>query len=206
MSEYKIIEYVRNRYSLSDKIKIFVWLLRTKIFCRNARIIRRPFYCRGKKWIIFGENFTTGHSCRIEAFDTGKNRDVKIRFGKNVQINENVHISSMQNVEIGDNVLIASFVYISDNSHGIYSGKLAHTSPMIPPVMRTTVASPVKIGNGCWIGEGVIIMPGVTIGDGCVIGAHSIVNEDIPANAIAVGAPARVMKVWNMEIGQWIPV
>lgn len=57
---------------------------------------------------------------------------------------------------------------------------------------------PVHIGKNCWIGAGVIIMPGVTIGDNTVIGAGSIVTKDIPANVVAVGNPCKVMR----EIGE----
>ena len=57
---------------------------------------------------------------------------------------------------------------------------------------------PVRIGRNCWIGAGVIIMPGVTIGDNTVIGAGSVVTKDIPANVVAVGNPCRVMR----EIGE----
>lgn len=60
-------------------------------------------------------------------------------------------------------------------------------------------AHPVKICNNCWIGAGVNILPGVTIGEGCVIGAGSVVTKDIPANSLAVGVPAKVVKKLNDE-------
>ena len=55
-------------------------------------------------------------------------------------------------------------------------------------------SKPIKIGNGVWVGAGAIILPGVTIGDHSVIGAGAVVNRDIPANCVAVGNPARVIK------------
>lgn len=63
--------------------------------------------------------------------------------------------------------------------------------------------APVKIGENTWIGEGVIVMPGVEIGSGCVIGAHSIVNKSIPSNSIAVGSPAKVVKKYSQESQRW---
>ena len=53
---------------------------------------------------------------------------------------------------------------------------------------------PITIGKDCWLGAGVIVCPGVTIGDRCVIGAGSVVVKDIPADSMAVGNPARVIK------------
>ena len=56
---------------------------------------------------------------------------------------------------------------------------------------------PVRIGRNCWLGAGVIVLPGVTIGDNTVVGAGSVVTRDLPANVLAVGSPARVLR----EIG-----
>ena len=59
-----------------------------------------------------------------------------MRFGNNVQINDNVHITAMKNVTIGNNVLMASNIYISDCSHGFYSGDSRDSHPDIPPIKR----------------------------------------------------------------------
>ena len=53
---------------------------------------------------------------------------------------------------------------------------------------------PVRIGKNCWLGAGVIVLPGVTIGENAVIGAGSIVTRDIPPNVVAVGNPCRVLR------------
>lgn len=55
-------------------------------------------------------------------------------------------------------------------------------------------AYPVRIGNDCWIGGNVIILPGVTIGEGCTVGAGSIVTRDIPPFSVAVGTPCQVKR------------
>jgi maltose O-acetyltransferase len=55
-------------------------------------------------------------------------------------------------------------------------------------------ARPITIGDNVWVGGGVIVCPGVTIGDNSVIGAGSVVTRDIPANVVAVGNPARVLR------------
>lgn len=55
-------------------------------------------------------------------------------------------------------------------------------------------ALPIKIGDNCWFGANVSVMPGVTIGEGCVIAAGAVVTKDMPANSLIAGVPAKVIK------------
>lgn len=59
---------------------------------------------------------------------------------------------------------------------------------------RMDIIAPIEIGNNVYIGNGAYIMSGVTIGDNCIIGAAAVVTKDIPANSVAVGVPARVIR------------
>lgn len=194
---------IKNKYSFFDKITLAWWLLRTKIIDPHARLIRFPLNLRGRKFIDFGSQLTTGIGCRLEAFAGNNPSETKLVFGHGVQINDYVHMVAMDNISIGDNVLMASHVFISDNSHGSYKGDSRDSNPTIPPTERDYVTAPVSIGNNAWIGEGVCIMPGVNIGEGCVIGAHSIVTKDIPDYCIAVGSPAKVVKKYNFDTNHW---
>lgn len=192
-----------NQYNFWDKLVIAIWLLRTKLLCPRARLIRFPFDLRGKKYIDLGVGLTTGVGCRIEAFPQNRQKEKRIVFGHSVQINDYVHISAMDKVVIGNNVLMASHIYISDNSHGTYKGIADDTSPLIPPIKRFYSTAAVYIGDNVWIGEGVFVAPGVTIGKGCVIGAHSFVNKNIPDYCIAAGSPARIIKRYNFNTQRW---
>lgn len=192
---------MKNKYTLFQKIKLCFWLIRTKIIWFSARLIRFPFDIRGKCHIDLGHGLTTGVGCRIEAFANVPTKTIV--FGENVQINDYVHISGMKHVYIGNNVLIASHVYISDNSHGCYKGVDEDTSPEIVPIRRPYFIKEVSIEDNVWIGECVIIMPGVIIGKGCVIGAHSVVTKSIPAYSIAIGQPAVVVKQYNFKSKKW---
>ena len=195
-------------YGISGTIYMFYCWLMTRLLFTKSRIIRFPFDIRGKKYIDLGERLTLGKYCRFEVFPhlMVGGEGYKIVIGKNVQINDNVHICAMQSIKIGDNVLMASNIYISDNSHGSYKGDEQDSSPDTPPTDRQYRTAPVVIGKNCWIGEGVIIMPGVEIGDGCVIGAHSIVNKNIPRNTIAIGSPAKPIKKWDAEMKRWVKI
>ena len=104
-------------------------------------------------------------------------------------------------IEIGNNILIASNVQIYTSTHPVeLADRLTPDwNPESGEYFCRTYALPVKIGNGCWIGGGVIILPGVTIENGTVIGAGSVVTKDIPANCVAVGNPCKVIRKINGE-------
>jgi lipopolysaccharide O-acetyltransferase len=180
---------------------ILIWLVRTKIFYGKARLIRFPFDIRGRKYIDLGIKLTTGIGCRLEAFSD--NGQKTMRFGKNIHLNDYVHICSMKDVYIGNNVLMASHIYISDNSHGNYKGSEYDTSPEISPINRPYYISPINIADNVWIGEGVVVLPGVSIGQGSIVGANSVVTENIESYTIAVGAPAKPVKRYNVKKRIW---
>ncbi|MBJ7330561.1 MAG: acyltransferase [Solirubrobacteraceae bacterium] len=90
-------------------------------------------------------------------------------------------------ITIGRDTLLAPDVFVTAANYAFAPG----TPPMDQPMDEAAVV----IGDGVWIGTGVTIVAGVTIGDGAVIGAGSIVTKPIPANAVAVGAPARVVRM-----------
>ena len=190
---------MRNEYSLSEIFKIGYSLVITKLFFNEARLIRRPFFLRGKSSLISYKKLTTGYNCR---FDLPGNNQKTLFIGHSCEMGDNVHIVAHENVHIGDNVLMASKIFISDTSHGQYS-KNSQISPKISPNNRPLVTTPVSIGDNVWIGENVCILPGVKIGDGCIIGANSTVNKKIPKNTIAVGNPARVIKKFNNKKNFW---
>lgn len=190
------------KYGLFGVMQLMFYRLHTLIFFPGARLIRLPFEIRNRRHISVGERFTTGKYCRLEAYPSSGLSGKILLIGKDVQINDNVHIVAVQHVNIGDHVLIASKVFISDSNHGSYSGSI-QSSPEEPPAQRPLSVRPVNIGNNVWIGEFVTILPGVTIGAGAVIGSMSVVSRDIPGNCIAVGIPAKVIKRYSSETAKW---
>ena len=63
--------------------------------------------------------------------------------------------------------------------------------------------APVRIGRGAWIGQNVVISPGVTVGPLAIVGANAVVTRDVPAGCIALGTPARVVRRWDPDRGSW---
>ncbi|MFG6383184.1 MAG: sugar O-acetyltransferase [Lachnospiraceae bacterium] len=125
--------------------------------------------------------------------------DCNIHIGTNVSINMNCTFVDCNKIQIGNNVLIASNVQIYTATHPIeLSERLtSNWTPESKAYFYQTYALPVKIGDGCWIGGGVIVLPNVTIGNGSVIGAGSVVTKDIPDNCVAVGNPCRILRKIN---------
>nr|WP_288608450.1 acyltransferase [uncultured Paraprevotella sp.] len=96
------------------------------------------------------------------------------------------HTKTGSDIIIGDDVAIAMGVTLTTHTHQISSGKRR--------AERKTVFRPIVIGDGCWIGANVTILPGVTIGRGTVVGAGSVVVKDLDANSVYVGNPARKIR------------
>jgi acetyltransferase-like isoleucine patch superfamily enzyme len=119
-----------------------------------------------------------------ETFDDGQ-----ITIGDYVMISPGCRISSGHSITIGHSVMMANGVYIADSDwHGVYD----RTS-------RPKGHTPIDIHDNVWLGDGVTVLKGVTIGKNSVIGANSTVTKDIPANVIAAGSPARVVKELDMS-------
>lgn len=102
--------------------------------------------------------------------------------GKKVFFNFNCVLLDVMPIRIGSNVLVGPNVQIYTATH-----------PIDPMARRkgTEFAKPISIGDDCWIGGGVIVSPGITIGDRCIIGAGAVVINDIPADTMVVGNPAK---------------
>ncbi len=174
---------------------------RTYFVFPQAKIIRFPIDIRGKKYMKVGRGFTTGYSCRMEAYPV--NSEITLEIGNNFQMNDYVHITAMEKVLIGNNVLLASKIYISDCSHGSYSGDENDSSPLEIPKERKLFSKPIVIEDNVWLGEFVSVLPGITIGKGTIVGANSVVSRSLPPNVIAVGSPAVPIKKFNFISERW---
>lgn len=108
-----------------------------------------------------------------------------IEMGENFYANHNCVILDGAKVTFGDNVFIGPNCCFSTAGHPIDSEERNSGYEF---------AYPITVGNNCWFGAGVTVLPGITIGDDVVIGAGSIVTKDIPSGVIAVGNPCKVMR------------
>lgn len=109
-----------------------------------------------------------------------------VKIGKNVVINSNLLAMARGGITIEDNVMIASNVQLISNNHDPYN-------------LWILTCKPVLIKESAWIGAGATILPGVCVGKHAIIGAGSVVTKDVPDYAVAVGNPARVIRMLDKE-------
>lgn len=126
-----------------------------------------------------------GEGCYIEPPFHANWGGRHVHFGKYVYANFNLTCVDDTHIYVGDYTMFAPNVILATAGH-----------PIDPELRQKAYQynMPVNIGKNCWLGAGVIVLPGVTIGDNTVIGAGSVVTKDIPANVVAVGNPCRVLR------------
>ncbi len=110
----------------------------------------------------------------------------RLTFGSRVYVNRFTMFAAAESLVIGDDIMIGPHCFITDHDHGV--------APGVPVWRQPLDVAPTRIGSGAWIGAGVTVLKGVTIGDNAVIAAGAVVNRDIPADTIAGGVPAKVLR------------
>lgn len=142
-----------------------------------------------KREVLLKELFAEiGEGCYIEPPLHANWGGHHVHFGKNVYANFNLTLVDDTHIYVGDYTMIGPNVVIATGGH-----------PLWPELREKGYQynASVRIGRNCWLGAGVIIVPGITIGDNVVIGAGSVVTKDIPANVLAAGNPCRVLREIN---------
>ncbi len=152
-----------------------------------------PFIVKPWHIEVFGGPITIGSHITLLGCSDKKTRltvwsdqtDIPgITIGEHVLISPGVRLSAAHGISIGDSCMLASNAYVTDSDwHGIYDRSL-------PPSGIT----PVTLEENVWIGDSAIVCKGVTIGRNSVIGAGAVVTSDIPANVVAAGNPARIIR------------
>ena len=141
----------------------------TRCFEIKRRLLNFAGFTIGEQTKIVGPMFITGN----------------LTVGANCWIGCNLKVHGNGNVAIGNNCDLAPDVSFVTGSHIIGSHNRRAGEGF---------NADIKVGNGCWIGEGAGIMPGVEIGDGCVVAARACVTENVPDDCLTGGVPSRVIK------------
>ncbi|MCH4008271.1 sugar O-acetyltransferase [Companilactobacillus sp.] len=142
-----------------------------------------------KKQALLSEMFADiGPNCYIETPFYANFGGRHVHFGKNVYANFNLTLVDDTHIYVGDYTLIGPNVTIATAGH-----------PIQPDLRKSGYQynASVHVGKNCWLGAGVIVLPGITIGDNVIAGAGAIVTKNLPDNVVAVGNPARVLREVN---------
>lgn len=129
-----------------------------------------------------------GKDCYIEPPFHANWGGKHVHFGDGVYANFGLTCVDDTHIYVGSHTLFGQNVVLATAGH-----------PMLPELRKHGIQynMPIHIGENCWLGAGVIVVPGVTIGDNVVIGASSVVTKDIPSNSVAMGTPCRVVRQIN---------
>lgn len=148
----------------------------------------RPLEQKKRQELLKGMFAEIGNDCYIEPPFHANWGGKHVHFGNNVYANFNLTMVDDTHIYVGDYTMFGPNVTIATAGHPIL------------PAMREQAYQynmPVHIGRNCWLGAGVIVLPGITIGDNVVVGAGSVVTKDLPDNVVAVGNPCRILRKIN---------
>ena len=181
-------------------------------FIRNPVLLSRLLF-KGGSNIVLGKNIRVKNS---QYFKVGSNVTIcdNARFlfvteykgqkynpttiiGDNVFITYNFTLMAAASIIIHDDVLIASNVMVTSENHGM-NPELSSSYSETP-----LEGDPVEICRGCWIGEKVIILPGVKLGERCIVAAGSVVTKSFPPYSLIAGVPAKLIKKYNHLTHTW---
>lgn len=169
-------------YPNDDSIMKEQTLCLEKLYDYNAT---RPLEGEKREKLLKEMFAEIGEGCYIEPPLHSNWGGHHVHFGKNVYANFNLTLVDDTHIYVGDYTMLGPNVTLATAGH-----------PIAPELREKGYQfnMPIHIGKNCWLGAGVIVLPGVTIGDNTVIGAGSVVTKDIPSNMVAVGNPCRVMR------------
>lgn len=148
---------------------------------RGSRVIGAEFVC-------VADGVTIGDHAWLNAKDDRGDGAPTLRIGCGTYIGRLAQINAWRSVTIGRDVLIADRVFISDADHEF-------ADPDVPIRLQgDSFKGVVTLNDGCWIGIGAVILPGVSIGANAVVAANAVVTRDVPARAVVGGIPAKRIK------------
>jgi acetyltransferase-like isoleucine patch superfamily enzyme len=152
----------------------------------------KPIFLHGINKIFIHKNVRIFPNVRMEVH--GKNASITIK--EDVGIAQNVHITSASNLVIGKSCTILANVFITNVDHD-------YTEIGVNILKQKIIVTDTRLGENCFIGIGAAIQAGTILGNHCVVGTNSVVKGHFPDYSVIVGAPAKVVKRYNLNTKLW---
>jgi lipopolysaccharide O-acetyltransferase len=166
---------------------------------KRGGAIERGLYSYNIRYVSLGNNVKIKKNWRIECYPTFGHQKLnpQLTIGDNVIINFGFTAFVADKIRIGSNCIFAANVTLISENHGI------NPESNKPYYAQDLTTGPIEIGEGCWLGQNVSVLPNVSIGEKCIIATNAVVSHNIPAYSIAAGIPAKVIKQYDLNENMW---
>jgi len=174
--------------------RLYTWVMRRRFAAWGEQSLLEPSArLRSPHLVEVGRDVYLCENLWLNAHDDGAQGTPTLRIGDGCYIGRSGQINAWREVVIESHVLIADRVFISDADH-----VFEDTNRPIR-VQGARFKGAVRLEQGCWLGVGVVVLPGVTIGKNAIVGANSVVTKSVPAYAIVAGVPAKIIRFQQGE-------
>lgn len=179
-------------------INKFFWIVRAffyRIICGKVgslSYIGKPLYINKCRKIFIGNRVRIYPFLRVEIV----HNDSSVVIEDNVSVGQSLHLVAFGDLVIRKNTTISANVLITDVDH-------AYQSIDVHVLDQQLIYNKTEIGENCFIGYGAVIQAGTRLGKQCIVGANAVVRGTFPAYSVIVGAPARIVKRYDVDTGRW---
>jgi acetyltransferase-like isoleucine patch superfamily enzyme len=186
--------------------RIFLWRWRRKVGAKrfaqfgDGSLIYKPFAILCPHRIEIGDRVLVHQGAMFSLVEEahGRRHEPRLRIGSGTNIGHGIWFSCVGDIEIGEDNLLGHNILIADSYHEYHDPD----TPIVEQPMAE--AKPVRIEPGCIVGPHAAILAGVTIGARSFVAANAVVTRSVPPNSVVVGNPARVIRRFDRERGEWI--
>jgi acetyltransferase-like isoleucine patch superfamily enzyme len=185
---------------------VFLWWCRTRIGARRfarfgkGSLIVKPRGILAPHRIEIGDHVLVHEQAMFSVVENyrGRSHQPRLRIGSGTNIGHGIWISCVGEIDIDEHNLLGHNILIADSFHEYHDPDT--------PIIQQPMADPqaVRIESGCVIGPHVAILAGVTVGANTFIAANAVVTRSVPPNSVVVGNPARVIRHYDRQRGEWV--
>lgn len=172
-------------------------------FKRNIRkkkgFVGRALNLLNSKNVHIGYGIKIKDGYRIECYQTFYNQ----RLNPNFTIEDGVIIGPRFTAFVADSLTIGKDTIFAGNVTLITENHGMNPESSIPYHAQELTTGPIRIGEGCWFGQNVSVLPNVSIGKKCIIATNAVVTSNVPDYSIAAGCPAKIIKKYNFKLHRW---